>query len=409
MVHLLSDNDAMTAFLVTQHFRPDETSTSVFLTAIAEELAKDDDVVVISGTRGSARAGNPAVLEMPSWSPPKTALIRRALAMLWFCMGALIALTWRARRDTPVFVVTTPFMLPYFVSLAAWLRGAPTTLILYDLYPESLIAANLIAKQSWTARLILHLNEWMFHILEAVVVIGRDMEKHLSRYKGATSDKICFIPHWSTLAPALRPVDPDNQFRPAGTDKLVVGLSGNLGFTHDPDTVFAAARALADQPGVHFLLSGWGVGWHRLVDAQRAAGLPNVTLMERVAETDLENFLTAADVWIIPYRRGMSGISSPSRLYNLLAIGRPVIALSESDAEYGLMLSEHRAGWVVEPENAAELAQTICAAAHDPGDVATRSRNAVQLLQDRFTRDSAGNAYCRLANQLRTTGKTRTP
>jgi glycosyltransferase involved in cell wall biosynthesis len=396
----------MTAFLVTQHFRPDETSTSVFLTAIAEELAKDDEVVVISGTRGSARPGNPTVAEVPTWSPPKTALIRRALAMLWFCISVLAALTWRARRDTPVFVVTTPFMLPYFVTLAAWLRGAPTTLIVYDLYPESLIAANLVAKESWAARLVLRLNEWMFQILDAVVVIGRDMERHLSRYKGVSADKVCFIPHWSTLPPAIRLVDPDNQFRPAGSGKLVVGLSGNLGFTHDPDTVFAAARALVDQPRVHFLLSGWGVGWRRLVDAQRAACLPNVTLVERVAENDLETFLTAADVWIIPYRRGMSGISSPSRLYNLLAIGRPVVALSESDAEYGLMLGEHRAGWVVEPENAAALAQTIREAARNPEDVAARSRNAAQILQDRFTRDSAGDAYRRLANRLRTARKT---
>lgn len=407
-MHLLSDNDAMTAFLVTQHFRPDETSTSVFLTAIAEELAKDDDVVVISGTQGSARPGNPAVVEIPTFSPPKTALIRRALAMLWFCIGVLTALIWRARRDTPIFVVTTPFLLPYFVSLAAWLRGAPTTLIVYDLYPESLIAANLVAKESWTARLILRLNEWMFQILDAVVVIGRDMEKHLSRYKGAAPNKICFIPHWSTLSPALRPVDPNNQFRPAMSAKLVVGLSGNLGFTHDPDTVFAAARALAGQPHIHFLLSGWGVGWHRVVEAQRAECLPNVTLVARVAENDLENFLAAADVWIIPYRRGMSGISSPSRLYNLLAIGRPVIALSESDAEYGLMLSEHRAGWVVEPENAAELAQTICEAARNPEDVAARSRNAARILQDRFTRDSAGDAYRKLAHRLRST-RTRAP
>jgi glycosyltransferase involved in cell wall biosynthesis len=70
------------------------------------------------------------------------------------------------------------------------------------------------------------------------------------------------------------------------------------------------------------------------------------------------------------------------------------------------MLGEHRAGWVVEPENAAALAQTIREAARNPEDVAARSRNAAQILQDRFTRDSAGDAYRRLANRLRTARKT---
>lgn len=75
-----------------------------------------------------------------------------------------------------------------------------------------------------------------------------------------------------------------------------------------------------------------GVGWKRLVAYQRKTSLPNVTLVERVPEDQLDQFLAAADAWIIPYRRNMSGISVPSRLYNLLAIGRPVIALTEADS-----------------------------------------------------------------------------
>ena len=64
----------------------------------------------------------------------------------------------------------------------------------------------------------------------------------------------------------------------------MVGLSGNLGFTHDPDIVFGAAQLLRDYPEIHFLLSGWGIGFDRLRELQSNAGLPNVTLVERVPE-----------------------------------------------------------------------------------------------------------------------------
>ncbi len=320
--------------------------------------------------------------------------------MLWSCFAAFVLVLWRARADTPVLVVTTPFLLPYFTVLGARLRKAPTALIVYDLYPDVLVASGLTTKHSWIAQVTRRMNRWMFSTLDAVVIIGRDMEKHVTPY-GASSEKICYIPHWSTLPPHERAIEPNNPFRKDNENKFIVGMSGNLRFTHDPDTVFRAAKNLSDNPSIHFLLSGWGVGWNRLVAAQQAAQLPNVTLVERVSEKDLDSFLAAANVWVIPYRRNMAGISVPSRLYNLLAIGRPILALSESDAEHALMLAEHDAGWVVEPENAVALAEVISAAASNPGVIAKKCDNALQILSSRFSRDAAGTAYRQLARRLR--------
>src|SRR6201999_2200290 len=83
------------------------------------------------------------------------------------------------------------------------------------------------------------------------------------------------------------------------------------------------------------------------------------SLVERVLEQDLDAFLSAADVWLIPYRKDLAGVSVPSRFYNLLAIGRPVILVSEGNAEAALTVSEHGLGWVVEPGNSVALAKAI--------------------------------------------------
>ena len=69
---------------------------------------------------------------------------------------------------------------------------------------------------------------------------------------------------------------------------------------------------------------------------QSEAKLPNVTLVDRVEDDQLEAFLSAADVWIIPYRKNVAGVSVPSRFYNLLAIGRPVILVSEAGCRGGV-------------------------------------------------------------------------
>ena len=215
-------------------------------------------------------------------------------------------------------------MLPYAVAAAATLKRARSALIMHDLYPDVLVMAGLLRPSSLLAKAMRGANALMFRALNAVIIIGRDTEALLLRYKGVTRDKIWFIPNWATLVPGVRPIEPDNPYRRPHAARFTVGLSGNLGFTHDPDIVFDAAQLLRDDPDIHFLLSGWGIGFERLKHMQSSADLPNVTLVERVPEENLEAFLSAADVWLIPYRKDFAGVSVPSRFYNLLAIGRPV-------------------------------------------------------------------------------------
>jgi colanic acid biosynthesis glycosyl transferase WcaI len=92
---------------------------------------------------------------------------------------------------------------------------------------------------------------------------------------------------------------------------------------------------------------------------QSEANLPNVTLVDRVADEDLEAFLSAANVWLIPYRKNVAGVSVPSRFYNLLAVGRPVVLVSEPDAEAALTVKEKNLGWVVSPGMSDQLATAI--------------------------------------------------
>jgi colanic acid biosynthesis glycosyl transferase WcaI len=394
----------MTTILVTQHYIPDDTSTAAYMATIAHEISRDDEVVVLSGTPGSRKAGGKLrVVELPNWYPPKHALFRRFLAMTMFGAGVFVAVLRWSTPTTPLIVVTTPFLLPYIAVLAAWLKRGRTALIVYDLYPEALINSGLTSETSLPARLIRRMNEWLYNKLDAIVIIGRDMEKHFAGYRAPTADKLVYIPNWATLPAGVRPL---SAYRENFRKPLVVGLSGNLGFTHDPDTVFAAAQHLTNEPNILFLLSGWGVGWERLKRLQQEATLPNVRIIERVPEEHLDDFLAAADIWIIPYRKHMAGISVPSRLYNLLAIGRPIIALAEPDAEHALMLSEHDAGWVVPPENPAALADTIRRAVAEPTLVLEKGERAVSIIASRFTREAASAAYRALARQLRRSNTT---
>jgi glycosyltransferase involved in cell wall biosynthesis len=296
-----------------------------------------------------------------------------------------------------VITVTAPFMLPYASVAAGRCKGARSVLILHDLFPDVLVMSGLFKPRSLVARTLRTINTMMFRALDIIVTIGRDTERLLLRYRGVEPDKIRFIPNWATLAPAIRPIDPDNPFRRAAKARFVVGLSGNLGFTHDPRIVFEAARLLRDEADIHFLLSGWGVGFETLKALQAEASLPNVSLVDRVADGQLELLLAAADIWLIPYRPNAAGVSVPSRFYNLLAIGRPVILLSEPEAEAALIVAESRLGWVVDPGKPEALAEAIRLAARtEMAPIAARAVTA----SANFTLQRAMAGYRAVAREL---------
>ena len=388
--------------VVSQHYPPDQSTTAAIMAAIAGHLAGQAPVLVVSGTPGSASPqttgpGRPVVVEVKNRIPAKAALIRRAAAEALFTMRVFVALLLRLRRGDVALTVPAPFMLPYAVAAAARLKRARSALIMHDLYPDVLVMAGLLRSSSFLAKAIRGANALMFRALNAVIIIGRDTEALLSRYKGVTPGKIRFIPNWATLAPGVRPILSDNPYRRSHAARFLVGLSGNLGFTHDPDVVFDAARLLRDDPDIHFLLSGWGIGFERLKQMQSDEGLPNVTLVERVPEQDLEQLLAAADIWLIPYRRDLAGISVPSRFYNLLAIGRPVLLLSEANAEAALTVSEHGLGWVVEPGNPDALARTIRLASRSVDS--SRAERAASIAQ-RYNFADAMAGYADLMQEL---------
>nr|WP_249802825.1 glycosyltransferase family 4 protein [Bradyrhizobium sp. 44] len=361
--------------------------------------------VVLSGTPGSARpvatGGNtPEIIEIANWRPPKHALAQRLIASTALAIRLFWAVYRRARPGIVVMSVTSPFTLPYAVTLAARLRRAKTALLIYDLYPEALVAAGIARQSSLATRFLRLANGWLFRSLDAIFVIGRDVAPLLLSYPRVRADSIHFVPNWTLLPIGFRAPDDSSSFRKPYSAKFVVGLCGNLGFTHAPRTVFEAARLMRHETNIHFVLSGWGVGWTELKTLQAAENLDNVTLLDPVPENRLAEFLAAADAWAIPYRRDVAGVSIPSRLYNFLAVGRAVIVGTEPNAEAGLAVAEEDIGWIVPPENPARLAQAISEAASDRQATLERGRLAA-VAALKYSEQASTKRYRDIVKSLR--------
>ncbi len=375
-------------WVVSEVYYPEETSTGHYLTLIAEGLARDTRVGVICarpnysrrGTQVPARETRRGVEIFRCWGSTfdKDRLPLRVVNMVTLGTVMFFTVLRRIRRHDRVLVGTNPPVLPFLVALACRLRGARCTLKVEDVYPDNLIVAGLIAREGWIARGLNALNRRLYLGMERILVLGRDMERCVREKAGPGVPAVVRIPNWSdidTIAPLPRERNPLLAELGLG-EKFVVGFAGNIGPLQNIGFLFDCMVALRDEPRVRFLVIGSGkkAGW--LAQAVAEAGLDNVILLGPKPREEQAVFLGACDVGIVSLCAGMAGLGVPSRVYNVMAAGRPVVAAVDADSEIAALVAEEEIGWVLAPGDTAAFAGAIRAALADPAGVAARGARA---------------------------------
>src|SRR5436309_9343800 len=167
---------------------------------------------------------------------------------------------------------------------------------------------------------------------------------------------------------SLTPVTPqDNWFRKEhGLDgRLVVMYSGNLGVVHETDALIEVVRRLQAMPEVCVLFVGEGQGKDRLEKWVRCEGLKCVKFLGYQAQEALQYSLSAGDIHLVTLRQGMEGLSVPSKVYGIMAVGRPVVFIGPEGSEVAALVRDAGCGVVFAPGEGEKAAQTILDLARD--------------------------------------------
>jgi glycosyltransferase involved in cell wall biosynthesis len=185
--------------------------------------------------------------------------------------------------------------------------------------------------------------------------------------RGIPAEKIVIIPNWVDVG-IVRPLRGDNRLRKEwGLDgRFVVMYSGNLGLSQNLEQILLAARELRDEgercgdsPPVHFLFVGEGAAKARLEARAVEWSLDNVSFRPYQPKAALSESLGVADVHLIPLQKGLAGCIVPSKLYGILAAGKPYIAAVDADSEVARITAEEKTGLVIPPDSTAELVAAV--------------------------------------------------
>jgi glycosyltransferase involved in cell wall biosynthesis len=378
-------------WIVTELYYPEDTSTGYYMTRLAEGLTGEFDVKVLCGQPTYSKRGTRApkhevhngveIFRAAGTTLDKNVIPFRLINMATLGIAVLFRALFILRQGDRVLVVTTPPSMPFIVAAVSLLRGASYTLLIHDSYPEIFIAVKKANARSFFVNVLHFLNRWLFKYAAKIVVVGRDMAELTERKTAGLDIPIAYIPNWAeldTVSPELRI---ENQLlKELGlTEKFVFLYAGNMGHPNDIETIVEAAQRLSDRDDIHFLFIGTGVKRKWLERTVKDRELPNVTILDPRPREEQRVFLNACDVAIVSLVTGMIGVSMPSRTYNALAAGKPILALAEAGSEVHRVISEDDVGWVVPPEDPNALTgaiRRIVGAGDLIKEISERARNA---------------------------------
>ncbi len=319
------------------------------------------------------------------------------------CLAASLGLT-QPRHD--VVLAMTP---PLFLAEAAWLAasrmGVPFVLNTQDIFPDVAVELGAITNRR-VIDVLRRYERTVYRRADAITVLSQDQQLNVASklrpdHRGRHDDrnKIHVIKNFVDIE-RIQPVARDNRYRRqlGLSEKTVVMYSGNVGFSQSFDLVRLAAEANAARPDLHFVINGEGAA--RPEVDRWAAGLSNVSVVDFGPREQVPMILGAADLHLVLLKAGLAASSTPSKVYGILAAGRPVLASVDTDSEVASIISDAACGAAVPPDDPAEFIAALdhlVSDSHELEQMGKRSRSFAEGLQQ--PRDQAV-AYEQLFNRL---------
>jgi glycosyltransferase involved in cell wall biosynthesis len=392
-------------WVVSELYYPEETSTGYYLTKIAEGLADSFEVRVLCGQPNYFKRGVRApsrethkgvdIYRCAGTTWDKNVIVFRLVNMLTLGLTVFFKALFNFKKNDIVLVVTTPPSMPLLVALAARSKGAKYVPLIHDNYPELAIAAKKLKADSLVSRITRSLNSWLYSRAAKIIVVGRDMKDLVGKKIAGKQISIAVIPNWAEtedLEPGPR--QENKLLNEAGLmDKFVFLYAGNMGHPNDMESILACAEKLKDDERFHFLFLGAGAKRKWLESEVGSKNLTNVTPLAPRPRAEQNDFLNACDVAIISLVPGMWGVSMPSRTYNTLAVGKPILALTEGGSELALVVEEDEVGWVTPANDPEKLLETIFAAYEKRGEFEKMRERARKAALSRYSLNTAIEAY----------------
>lgn len=401
------------------HFDPDVAPTGVVISRIVQELAElgceihvvtalpwyaqhhiDDRWRHVTWRNRTEMTSWGSIVRLdPRGGDDKSNLLRRALGFVLFSVTSVIAGLRAAPGDKfdAVLAMSPPLTLGLAAKCVAIVRRAPLIFNVQDVFPDAAIETGAITNRAviGVARLLEKMTYWA---ARAITVLSDDLRDNVeAKLPSRLRDRVSVIPNFVDTV-RISPTDRMTPYRSelGIGEQLVVMYAGNVGYSQSLDLMVAAAKA---RPDWTFVINGQGSARKSLQDL--ASGLSNVIFGDFQPADRLSEVLATGDIHVVPLRRGLGRVSVPSKVYSILAAGRPIVAAVDPGTEVPRLVTAARCGVVVEPDQPMAFVEALDQVASDPRTRQSMGENARAFVENVASPVAVAQQYAHLITTIR--------
>ena len=372
----------MRILLFNEYYPPDTSATAKMAAIVAEALAKRHDVTVVAGRpsydpdeyypykllRRDVRNGV-TVERVGSTAYSRHKMRRRVANYLSYLALAIPRAI--AHRPDVVLAMTDPPIAGIAGALVSRVARRPLVYNIRDLYPDMAVGGSIVQPSKWVESWE-RMHRSTLRQAARVIVLGDDMRDRIVA-KGVKPERVAIVRDGATASPALpHPRDPVVQEIRCGFPFVAIH-AGNLGFYGAWHSLLKAAELLQNKSvGIVFV----GDGANRAALQSAAAGLQNVRFIPFRPLEQVPHVMRAGDVHIVTVKRGLEGVVVPSKLYSILAAGRPLLVVAPQECDAARIALDTGCGVTADPDDPAAIAEAVLSLRDDPERLAKMGLSA---------------------------------
>ena len=399
--------------IYAHYFYPDVASTGQILTELCEGMTDTFDITVIcvvpsySGTIDEKYKTKRIYKEehngikiirvrVPEFQ--KSNKISRIKNLLAYFFNSLLA-TLKIEKQDYIYTISQPPILGGVLGvLGKWLKGGKLIYNIQDFNPEQTMAVG-YSKNKLLLNTVMSVDKFSCKKSDKVIVVGRDMQETLrNRFNNKKVPKNVFINNWINEK-EIYPLEQNHprivEFKEKYNlkDKFIIMYSGNIGLYYDLENIIKVIGEFKDREDVVFAFVGDGTVKDKVEAYVKENNLSNVTFIPYQDKADLIYSLNAADIHWVVNAKGIKGVSVPSKLYGVMAAGKPVLGVLDEGSEARLIVEDCNCGVCIEPGNYKDISNNIEYILNNKEEIRALGSNGRQYLETNLTKEVSINKY----------------
>jgi len=307
-------------------------------------------------------------------------------------------------KETLIFIVSNPPLLGPIAWFVSKVRKISYVVLVYDMHPDTLISFDVLKENSKAVKIWRFINCKVWERASAVYTIGDVMAERLVGQFNVSKTRlgqIGVIPPWADIE-LIKPISKENNpltKELKQTDCITVLYSGNMGISHDIDSMLKAAKLLREHANIKFLFIGEGEKWQSAFDFVKNEQLSNVQVLPFQPEERLPYTMALGDISLVALDKGAEGLMVPSKMYYYMAAGSAVIGICQGHNDLEESLLKGNSGLTVLPGDFEQLSKSILRLAEDKNELSRLKENARKSSIEHFSRHAC---ISKLEHSLRT-------